>query len=330
MGRMVKRYSKLRYRKQEETYPFLSTIFGMDLEPLGIIQPDIIDRLQVFEDTADGGLMFRQANNLGLGDNRFFYTFRKTGPRRQITRQGEYVFVADEVRILYGKKWPRNEEERRKRGEYYARDALLGSDGSAETATLMDKARYLVWVTAAVVHLDTRNDEAPESRFGKLMRRMLDITVYRAPREGWRRLYEESTPEDFLNLNERVCTRAILDGDREVLRLEEGIEELRKDFYEKVFQKGLGEILRAEGAAMAGSFGSLRMSYEAKGGFGKLLLEDAGSWIVFGVSRRQRCFTVISHWGRLSQLRSLVRGMIVAWNESPGAKLLFRKNGRAA
>ena len=150
-------------RQLIKQYPFVSDILSTGMEPYANIIDEAkrVDDLTIRVEKADGDLMFRRANNVGLGDSSCIFQFN--GNRKnQVMRQGEYLFAIDSKgKIINRVNWPRNDEEKRKTGEVYGWSALWAVRSTSPfgkpsyTNPIWDKVEQLVWVTVEVWHTDT-------------------------------------------------------------------------------------------------------------------------------------------------------------------------------
>lgn len=103
-------------RKLIRQYPFVVQIMRGWLEPYSYWKRSPSEALRVDDLTiqvqkADGDLMFRRANNVGLGDSSCVF---QIGEKRkdQVMRRGEYIFAVDaDDEIINRVAFPRNEAE---------------------------------------------------------------------------------------------------------------------------------------------------------------------------------------------------------------------------
>jgi hypothetical protein len=181
-------------------FPFIEYILKLKMVPDGTNlrlekDPRCVDGLTIRVQKADGDLLFRQAKNTGLGDSSLIFSTDEDR-KDQVMRRGEYLFAVDDRNeILNRLDWPLNEQQAARRYPVYARNVLWATrhpDGHLSDP-IWDKVAYLVWVSVSAWHTDTRVDGEPESRFGECLERNVEVTVYRKPDCGFRKLEERSS-----------------------------------------------------------------------------------------------------------------------------------------
>jgi hypothetical protein len=223
-------------------YPFVADILSARLEPYDGDGGVKVDDLTIKIEKADGDLMFRRADNIGLGDNGF--AFQMKGNRKdQVMRRGEYAFAVDKKgRIINRLNFPRNDEERRRSlDEVYAwwvlwqsKELNASSTGYLHSGCLWKETKYIVWVTIEAWHTDTKNDDQPESRFGEFRDRAVHVTIYGEPSEGFEKLHENANVYENLWLDTRVMTRGVIDKDHDIVSIGGMLYEMCITFQDEV------------------------------------------------------------------------------------------------
>lgn len=313
-------------------YPFVSDILSAQMEPHDGQGGTSVDDLTIRVEKADGDLMFRRADNVGLGDSSCI--FQPKGNRKdQAMRRGEYSFAIDnEGRIINRVNWPRNEKERKTTdGEIYGWSTLWSGRTTHANGTLgytnpiWDSVKYLVWVTVEAWHTDTKNDEAPGGRFGKFRDRSIHITIYGAPEQGFGKLQEESSMYTNLSLDSRLMLRGILEGDRDIISMGGMIHEMCITFQDEVYFKGMKEVLDgSEFRGASGQFGTVRVLCAEMCGYDRVMLEDPASYVIFQLRQDSKHMYALGQQGTLPQIRNLVRTVVRLWKEKPGLRAAFR------
>lgn len=136
-------------QKLIKEFPFLREVIATRLEPYDGEGQASLQDLTIQVQKADGDLLYRTANNIGLGDNGFSSFWK--GPRKdQNGRRGEYIFaIGKDGKIVKQMGWPRNREETRGKKPRYAYAVLwaVEEDGDILSGSLHDEVEYLVWVS---------------------------------------------------------------------------------------------------------------------------------------------------------------------------------------
>jgi hypothetical protein len=310
-------------------YPFVADIIKMPLEPTAqsTNHPyNYLDDLAIKVEKADGDLMLRRADNVGLGD--YSCVFHITGKRQdQVMRRAEYVFaIGENDKIINRLNFPRNDEEQRRvEGEIYAWMVLFASKmrnasntGNLYTDALCDKTKYMVWVTVEAWHMNTRNDNSPGARFGEFCDRAMHITIYSAPEEGFAKLQENASPYSNLFLDSRMMTRGVLNKNYDVVTIGGMLYEMCITFQDEVYFNGMKEVLdNGKHRGASGQFGSVKVLCAEMCGYDRVMLEDATSWVSFQLRPGSKYMYVLGQQGTLPQIRNLVRTVVKAWNEKP-------------
>lgn len=103
-------------RKMLGEFPFIGrSILSMTVEPWDDADVLRVDSLAIHVEKADGDLMYRRADNVGLGENSFCFSSKKERDG-QIMRQSEFIVAVDENDTVVNQVfWPKNREEARGR-----------------------------------------------------------------------------------------------------------------------------------------------------------------------------------------------------------------------
>jgi len=302
-----------------EQYSFVSGILADRMAPCDGQGGTSIDDLTIRVEKADGDLMFRRADNVGLGDSSFI--FRLKGDRKdQVMRRGEYLFAIDgEGKIVNRVNWPRNDEKRRTTGEIYGWSALFSTkhDDGSYWNPIWDKVKYLVWVTVDVWYSDTKNDDAPGGRFGKFHDRSICMTIYGEPEQGFKKLYEGSSVYENLFLDTQLMTRGVVERNYDIISMGGMLYEMCITFQDEVYFNGMKGVLdNGEFRGASGQFGAVKVLCAEMCGYDRVTLEDAVSYITFQLRPGSKRMYVLGQQGTLPQIRDLVKTVVRMWNES--------------
>jgi hypothetical protein len=303
-------------------YPFLSTIMKARMEPFGGEEGCQVDDLTIAVQKADGDLMWRQVHNTGLGDNSCF--FSSAGKRKgQLGRQGEYLFAVDaNNRVINLVEWPRNDEERRDRGEVYAWSALWRTEGKANDGSnmysnpLWSETKYLVWVTVETWHKDTGDHDAEiQSRFGKLCDRSLEITIFAEPAEGFEKLQDNSPLLNHLCLDSKVTMRAVFDRNYDIITICGRLDELCTMFQDEVYFNGMKDVLdKGNVRGASGQFGPVKVLCAEMCGYDRVMLEDSNCFVTYQLRPDAKHMYVLGMRGTLPNIRRITKTVIKMWN----------------
>lgn len=313
-------------------YPFVSQIIAEPMEPFDDLGGAGIDDLTIRVEKADGDLMFRHANNVGLGDSSCIFQF-KGNRKDQVMRRGEYLFAVDDKgKILNRVNWPRNDEEQRKTGEViYGWTALWterftfpgGTRGYSNP--IWNKVKCLVLVTVEAWHMDTRNDDVPSGRFGEFRDRSVHVTIYGEPGQGFEKLQEESSVYTNLSLDIRLMTRGVVEHDYDIVSIGGMLYEMCITFQDEVYFNGMKDVLdNGESRGASGQFGTVKVLCAEMCGYDRVMLEDAASYVTFQLRPGSKHMYVLGQQGTLPQIRNLVRTVVRMWNQKPELRAAFK------
>ncbi len=212
-------------------YPFVSDILSARMEPYDGQGGTSVNDLTICVEKADGDLMYRRGDNVGLGGSlSCIFQFKCNNRKDQVMRCGEYAFAVNkDGRIINRLNFPRNKEERRQSlGEVYGWHILWSEKSLNATGTgyllsgcLWQETKYIVWATVEVWHAYTKNDTAyePGDPFGEFKDRLIHITIYGAPDQGFEKLHEESSKYSNLLLDNRVISNGVFDNDFDTVKI---------------------------------------------------------------------------------------------------------------
>lgn len=317
-------------KKLTKQHPVIAEILTIDFEARGNVDGSLtrVDDIDVRVERADGNLMFRQARNSGLGDSSFLFT--TDGKQKDhLGRRFECMLAVNtKGTIIDVLRWPRNDEEQRGKPELYA--SAIGWYVRDLNRGLMsdpywDMIESLVWVRVTTWHEDTRKDDGPESRFGELRSRELDVTIYTEPDGGFEKLEKDACFEKNLRLTTRTMTNGVIRGNTEIIRLGGMLDEMCRQFAEDVFFNGMKEVLdggKVRGAS--GQFGSTKVLAGELCGYDRVMLEDPVCFVTFQRRPDSDWMYVLGMDGTLPQLRAMIRSMIRAWQNDPTARESFK------
>lgn len=314
-------------------YPFLKTIICEEMEPYGHPFRTLVKDLTINVEKADGVLMYRRARNIGLGDSSCAFQF---GGKRedQVMRRGEYIFaVNNNGEIINVMSFPRNDRERRLTlDEPYAWQVLytfkeINASGTGYLCSdsIAGKTKCLVWVTVEAWYMDTKDDDAPEGRFGKFVDRSLKITIYKKPTGGFSELHQRASVYEHLRLDSRLMSNGAADKDSDILCMNGMLYEMCITFQDEVYFNGMKEILDQSGVRGAsGQFGPVKVLCAEMLDYNRVMLEDAVSYVTFQLRPDSKHMYVLAQDGTLPQIRNLVRTVVRMWKEDPESHAAFR------
>lgn len=307
-------------------YPFLKEILCARMEPFDGIGGLSINDLTIKVEKADGNLMYRRAENIGLGEASWMFQENR---RNQVGRQGEYIFAVDSHNNVVNRvDWPRNKEVRHK-GDFYAWAVLWMSkdDRGHCSRPIFEQVEFLVWATVEAWHIDTNNDDKPDVRFGAFHDRLVHITIYGKPKQGFHKLQEESNIYENLTLDSHVITKGVIEHDHGVISMGGMLYEMCIMFQDEVYFNGMKDILDAgEYRGASGQFGSVEVLAAEMCGYDRVTLKDSISYVTFQLRPGSKNMQVHGQDGTLPQIRNLVRTVVRIWNQKPELQKLFKPN----
>ena len=297
------------------------------LEPFGLSEgASDHDEITIKVETADGDLLYRQANNFGLGDSTYAFNLTNTSRSGQIMKRGEYLFAVDEEgQVLKRLSWPRSKNDQGLSHELYGWAVFyLTQLDNGFTDSIIDRVKYLIWVTVEAWHMDTRDDSSPDSTFGELCDRAIGLTIYRSPECGFEKLHRSSGLVDNLTLKDDLVVRAHQRSDFEIAKLCGRLDELCQVFQDEVFFNGMRDILdKCQGGA-SGEFGNVEILCVEMCQYQRIMLQGNESWISFQVRPEAKSLYVLGVHGTIPQIRDLVWTAVRAWNSEPSQRSNFR------
>lgn len=319
-------------------YPFMDRILDQWMEPYAdwnraAKDAKRIDDLTIKVEKADSDLMFRRADNVGLGDSSCIFQF-KGNRKDQVMRRGEYAFAVNkDGRIINRLDFPRNDDERRKSlNEVYAwwvlwktRQLNASGTGYLHSDTIWKETKYIVWVTVEAWHTDTKNDDAPGSRFGEFRDRAIHVTIFGEPDEGFKELQTNANVYQNLWLDTRVMTRGVLDKDHDIVSIGGMLYEMCITFQDEVYFNGMKDVLdNGEFRGASGQFGTVKVLCAEMCGHDRVMLEDSASYVTFQLRPGSKHMYVLGQQGTLPQIRNLVRTVVRMWREKPELHAAFK------
>ncbi len=330
-------------QKLIKRYPFVADILKRRMLPDGPVSGEQssyadkmrlatqVDDLAICVEKADGDLMFRRAANIGLDD--YSCAFQLGGKRDgQVMRRGEYLFAIDgEGKIVNRVDWPKNEEERRATGEIYGWSALWAGQGTFPNGErcykdpIWDRVKYLVWVTIEAWHTDAGDYDAPGGRFGEFRDRLVHITIYGEPEQGFEKLQEESSMFTNLSLDSQVMMRGVIEKNTDIIRMGGMLQEMCTTFQDEVYFNGMKDVLdgsKCRGAS--GQFGTVKVLCAEMCGCDRIMLEDSMSYVTFQLGSESKQMYVLGEQGTLPRIRNLVRTVVRMWREKPELRAEFK------
>lgn len=330
-------------RKLVKQYPFVAEILKRRMLPDAawtrgeyddmMRDATRVDDLTIRVEKADGDLMFRRADNVGLGDSSCIFQF-KGNHKDQVMRRGEYLFAIDgKGKIVNRVNWPRNDEERRTTGEVYGWSALWAgrstfpSGEPCYTDPISAKVNCLVWVTVEAWHADTKNDDVSGGRFGEFRDRSIHITIYGEPDQGFEKLQEESSVYTNLSLDSRSMSRGVLDRNHDIVSMGGMLYEMCVTFQDEVYFNGMKDVLdEGNYRGASGRFGTVKVLCVEMCGYDRVMLEDSASFVTFQLRPDSKHMYVLGQQGTLPQIRNLVRTVVRMWNQKPELRAVFKSD----
>jgi hypothetical protein len=327
-------------QKLIKQYPFIAAVLATPMEPFGMrFYPSDnfrarsqVDDLTIRVEKADGDLMYRRAHNVGLGESSCIFQF-KGNRDEQVMRRGEYLFAIDyNGEIINHVDWPRNAEEQRELdGEVYGWTVFwtgrtrFANGSLGYTDPVWDKVQYLVWATVDAWHDDTRDDDAPDGRFGEFRDRSIRLTVYSEPEQGFKQLHEDASVYTNLLLDSDVMMRGVIKKDHDIVSISGMIYEMCVTFQDEVYFNGMKDVLdNGEVRGASGQLGSVQVLCAEMCGYDRVMLQDDASWVTFQLRPGSKHMYVLGQNGTLPQIRNLVRTAVRTWNNKPKARAAFR------
>lgn len=304
--------------KLMKRYPFLVGLINEDMEPFSSPLINMAHDLTIKVEKADGELMYRKADNIGLGESSCLFAF-KGDHKGHVARRGEYIFAIDENnKIINRVNWPRNNDEQRKAGEeIFAWSVLWGTkDGKASYSNpIWSKVKYLVWVTVEAWYTDTKNDGALAGRFGIFHDRTVHITIYGRPKQGFEKLQDEASVYEHLRLDSRTMMEGALKKDHDIVTMGGMLYEMCISFQDEVYFNGMKEILdNGDVRGASGQFGSVKVLAAEMCGYDRVTLQDATSFVTFQLRPGSKHMYVLGQDGTLPQIRHLVHTVVRMWS----------------
>ena len=312
-------------------YPFLKDILSQKMEPYsgdgGLSTTELI----VEAEKAHGDLMYRRADNTGLGDRSFF--MRLNGKRKgQVMRCGEYLFaIGRKGKIINRLNWPRNHEEKTEGGETYGWNVLWSgkdkfpSGDPCFTNPIAKKVKYLVWVTVEAWYADTKKEDTLNSRFGEFKGFLIKITIYGEPDQGFEKLEKESNVYQNLSLDSKTLLQGEINKNSKIITIGGMLCEMCITFQDEVYFNGMKKVMN-EGKyrGASGQFGAVKVLCAEMCGYDRITLEDSRSYITFKLRPGSKNMYVLAEQGTLPQIRNLVRTVVRMWREDPESREAFK------
>ena len=310
--------------------PYLVEILDRPLEPTRNNKGTDIDDINIQFETADCDLMWRTGDNVGLPGS-YSFIFQVSGKHKnQVMRRGEYLFAVSKTdKIINMIRWPNNDDEGRGKPQIYGWEVLWGTkEGDTFYDPLYNHIKCLVWVTIETWHGDTKNDAQPGARFGELIERRVEMTVYQKPKGGFANLRENSWIGNHINLDSKVLIRAVLEKNTDIIGIGGRLDELCNLFQTEVYFNGMKTILdngKARGAS--GQFGSTKVMCAEMCGYDRVMLQSPNCWISFQLRPDSKEMYVLGLNGRLPQIRGIVKDVVRLWNTDSKMRLGFKPDG---
>lgn len=306
-------------------YPFVSDVLSSQMEPFGGNSGSNVDDLTIRVEKADGDLMYRRANNTGMGDNSYIFSM-KGNRQDQIMRRGEYLFAINgKGKIINRVDWPRNDHEKDTIGDNIYGNAVFWKTRNKTNYSnpIWDEVEYLVWATVEAWYKDTKSNNMSE-KFGELCDRSVHIIIYLKPDCGFEKLSHQSCVEENLCLDSKIFIQAVFNKNLDIMSIGGRLDELCRLFQDDVYFNGMKNILpHGKNRGASGQFGSVKVLCAEMCGYDRVMLEDAMSWISLQLHPEGKRMYVVGMNGTLPQLRNLVKNVVKMWNEKPECRASF-------
>jgi|GEM_PF-1237182 len=322
----MSRALSLKNQQLMRQFPFLEKVLLQPMEPSDL---DTIKNLSIKVERADGNLMFKRADNVGIDGSGAMIFSMTNNHKNHVAKKGEYLFAIDDSDFIINRvDWPKGRNERRKNGETYGHFIFwMKNDPVRKTLSfpIHNDVKYLVWVSVEMWYADTKSDNFVE-RFGKPLSRDIWITIYRKPEEGFLKLEENSSLVENLQLDSDTLMRAVFEKNQDILVIGGRLDELCKQFQDEVYFNGMKEIFNAgKFRGASGKFGSVEVLCAEMCGYDRIMLQDSMSWVSFQLRPGQENLYVLGECGTLPQIRNLVNTVMKAWQKEEN-RALFVSN----
>jgi hypothetical protein len=284
-----------------------------------------VDRLIVRVQKADGDLLFRVADNVGLSNNGFIFS-TKSDREGQVMRRGEYIYATNKGgKIINRLSWI-GENNPERESPMYAKEIFWQfSPKRSNPNFILKGVGCLVWVTVEAWHKHNKND--PQNPFGEFCDRSITITIYLEPNCGYHDLLENSNVYQNLRLNTKVLTQGDFDKDIAIITIHGQLAELCVLFQDDVYFNGMKEAydkIRTKGASIEGSPVKILL-YEACG-YQRIMLEDAEAYITLQIRPGANHLYVLGCDGTLPQIRHIVKTAVNFWKNHPDCQNAIKSN----
>lgn len=233
-------------QKLIKQFPFVTDILSEKMEPNDESGGSATNNLTIRVQKADGDLMFRRAENFGLGDGSL--VIKTSGARKgQIMRQGEYLFAigGSQNKIINRLKWIKTTG---KREDVYGGSILTPTQVTINAGNVCHSichiTKYLVWVTVIAWH--ERNIDSDYSSFGKMIDRFVHLTIYKQPNEGFYELLHSADIFTNLSLDGHTLGRGLIKQDRDFIIMSGMLNEMCFTFQDGAYLAGMKEWLDYE------------------------------------------------------------------------------------
>jgi hypothetical protein len=312
-------------------YPFLADVAkGL---ARACSAPDNVDfKLTVKE--ADADLMFKRADNIGVGDDAFMFRLDDKSKKYKdlIGRKLEKAFALDSAgRVLVELNWPINRNDKNNRNIYCQN--VFWRHRTVEnhlTTPIHDEAASVAWMSCESWHVDKKVESG--DRFGESKLCEIHLTVHRAPSEGFRKLTERANVYENLELTSRTLTDAIFDKDWDINCINGCLYELCVQFQEDVYFNGMKTVLDEKSTrGCSGELGIVKVMSAEMCGYHRVMLEadiDGESvWASLQLRPEATGMYVLGCQGTLPRLRKMIR---TACREWPTSKRGFKKDNKVS
>lgn len=267
---------------------------------------------------ADGDVMFRQADNIGLGDNSCVFSFADEH-KDQVMRRGEYIFaIGKSGKILNRFNFPRNREALRDQDyEIFARLVFWKTKiARGYTDPIYGEVKFLVWASVEAWHEDTKTEGDFSQRFGKFHSRNVELTIYTEPAEGFHKVDEDACMDENLCVNQDLLLRAVMRKHYEIIALEGRLRELCRTFEDEVYFKGMMEVVdKGKVRGASGDFNGIEVLSTELCDYHRVSLKAENCWISFQLRPEAKHMYPLGMNGTIPQLRNLVKAAVKAWND---------------
>lgn len=305
-------------KKLRKQYPLLEWILRWGLAPQAGSGGIQVDDLVIQVKRADGDFLFREARNIGCLGSETVADSNKKSRKGQVVKQGEHCFAfSEDGEILNDLQ---HDEGSTSTGLPIYVEQIFWKRivGDTRSEPIFKDVKFLVWVTVVAHYKDSGDKENP---YGEFVDRMLKVTIYKEPKEGFFELYRSSRIDDHLLLSNRAFMDDAVRPNRQLDEIKARLQELADIFYESVYLQGMEAILEEvdfKGCSVELNGVKIRAGWGlGRAGVG---LSNSEVDIEFNIIDDTKVMYMNSVYGRLPAIRKLVMTVVQAWSDEEARK----------